>query len=83
MDGDDEMMVHKFMEEEADVIADDVEEAAAPRHGGMKFGQKKSKPRQRMEGHAMLYTDYFTDETSYYAKNFRMRYRMHKEVFRK
>jgi hypothetical protein len=34
---------------------------AAPSSEGLKFGRKKADERQRMESHAMLYADYFSD----------------------
>jgi hypothetical protein len=36
-----------------------------PWRGGSKLGRKKLKPRQRMEGHTMLHTDYFADDATY------------------
>ena len=95
MGSDDEMIIHQFMEEEdafdADIQEDlsilnclrqmqAAEQNKAPRRGGSKFGGRKSKPRQRMEGHTMLYTDYFINGATY-ADNFRRRYRMSKELF--
>jgi hypothetical protein len=50
----------------------DAEKSKRPRHGGSKAGRKKSKPRQRMEGHTMLHNDYFADEATH-AYNFRRR----------
>jgi hypothetical protein len=47
---------------------------------GSNARRKKSKPRQRMEGHTMLHTDYFADEATH-ADNFRCRYRMSKGFF--
>jgi hypothetical protein len=46
------------------------EEDAAPILGGSSVGRKKSKPRQRLEGHVMLYNDYFADDPTYNAKDF-------------
>jgi hypothetical protein len=57
-----------------------VEKKKGPHCGGSKPGRKKSKPRQRLEGHTMLYNDYFSDSSTH-ADNFRMRYRMSKEMF--
>jgi hypothetical protein len=86
MDSDNEMIVHQFMEEEADATADKEEHMAvllgmlqlqveedtfAPIRGGSSTGQRKSKPRQGLEGHAMLYNDCFSDDPTYNAKDFR------------
>jgi hypothetical protein len=54
------------------------EEEAAPRR--IKFGEKKSKPQQRMEGYTILHNDYFADDTTH-ADNFRHRYRMSNGLF--
>jgi isoprenylcysteine carboxyl methyltransferase (ICMT) family protein YpbQ len=83
MDSDEEMMLNLFMEVEATSYEDEhitilscllqlqaEDEKATLKHGGSKFGQKNSKPRHRMEGHAMLYTDYFVDDSTYNAKDF-------------
>jgi hypothetical protein len=51
-----------------------------PRRGGSRPGRKKSKPRQKMEGHTMLHNDYFADDATH-ADNFRRRYRMSKDLF--
>jgi hypothetical protein len=48
--------------------------------GGSKPRRKKSKPHQRLEGHTMLYNDYFADEATQ-ADNFWKRYWMGKDVF--
>jgi hypothetical protein len=73
MDNDDDMMIHHFMEEQDNAAADEDDHLkilacllqlqanqlrnVAPSFGGSKFGRRKSKERQRMEGHAMLYAD--------------------------
>ena len=96
MDSDDEMM-QQLLEEEDQADSDDREhlailfslrrmqqdaaKKAGPRRGGSKPGRIKSKKRQRMEGHAMLYADYFADDAPYDAKDFRRRYRMSKDLF--
>jgi hypothetical protein len=36
-----------------------------------------------MEGHVMLYIDYFNEESTYTPKDFHGRFRMHKELFMK
>jgi hypothetical protein len=42
------------------------EEKARTKRGGSKCGRKN--PRQRMKGHVMLYTDYFTEDSTYTPK---------------
>jgi hypothetical protein len=63
-------------------MLDDAEEKKKkrPRRGGSKLGRRKSKPRQRLEGHTMLYNDYFSD-TATHADNFRRLYWMSKDLF--
>jgi hypothetical protein len=89
-------MLHQFREEEGDVPSDEeeqmtilscllqlqaLEDAATPGRGGSKFVQEKSKHRQRMEGHAILYTKYFAmNESTYNAKYFCPCYRMKKDL---
>ena len=51
-----------------------------PRRGGSRLGRKKSKSRQRMEGHTMLHNDYFADDATR-TNNFWRRYRMSKGLF--
>jgi hypothetical protein len=51
----------------------ETEKRRRPRHGRSRSGRRKSKPRQRMEGHVMLHNDYFADDATY-ADNFRCRY---------
>ena len=86
MDSDDELMATLLMEEEADIEAEEeenmailacllqlqAEEAAIaePKHGASKPGRMKTKPRQRMEGHCMLYIDYFADVPAFTPKGF-------------
>ena len=86
MDSDDEMMIQTFLDEQADADADeeghlliiaallqlqvDEENNANPKRGGSWPGRRKSKPRQRMEGHVMLYTDYFADVPTYTQRIF-------------
>jgi hypothetical protein len=84
MANNNEMMIHQFIEEEAVGAANEeenmsvlmallklqAEEDAAPILGGSSVGRKKSKPRQRLEGHVMLYNDYFADDPTYNAKDF-------------
>lgn len=88
-------MIVAMMEEEDAYDADDQEnltvltalrqmqldDAKKPKRGGSKPGRRKSKKRQRLEGHAMLFSDYFADDSTYDEKDFRRRYRMNKEVF--
>jgi hypothetical protein len=47
-----------------------VAEDAAPILGESSAKRKKLKPRQRLEGHVMLYNDYFSDDPTYNAKDF-------------
>jgi hypothetical protein len=61
------------------MLDDAAEKKKGPRRGGSKPGRKKSKPRQRLEGHTMLYNDYFSDSATH-ADNFRWRYRMITEL---
>ena len=67
MDSNGELMVHMLMEQEANINGDEDEQLAIlaclllvqadeatnaePKHGGSKFGRRKMKPRQRMNGH--------------------------------
>ena len=101
MDSDDELMATLLMEEEADIEAEEeenmailaclvqlqAEEAAnaEPKHGGSNPGRMKTKPRQRMEGHYMLYIDYFidyfADVPAFTPKDFRWRFRMNMDLF--
>jgi hypothetical protein len=80
MDSDDEMMIHCFMEEEENVTADhltilayllqfqsDELINAAPRRGGSRFGRRNAKERQRVEGHEMIYANYFADRQLHQA----------------
>jgi hypothetical protein len=60
---------------------DDVEERKkSPRHGGSGLGRKKSKPQQGLEGHSILYNDYFFN-TPRDADKFWLLYGMSKELF--
>jgi hypothetical protein len=66
------MMMHPFMEEEAITTADEEEnfiilttleqlqagKKATPKREDSKCGRKKLKLSKRMDGHAILYTDY-------------------------
>ena len=86
MDIDDKLMVNLLMEEEADIEAEEeenltilacllqlqAEEAAnaAPKRGGSNPGRRQTKPRQRMEVHCMLYSDYFADVPAFTTKIF-------------
>ncbi|XP_071676801.1 uncharacterized protein [Lolium perenne] len=96
MDSDDEMVALLLEDEQAfdddlrehlliiaslqDMLDDEAEKRKRPRRGGSRPGRRKSKPRQRMEGHAMLHNDYFADDATH-ADNFRRRYRMSKGLF--
>ncbi|XP_071683332.1 uncharacterized protein [Lolium perenne] len=96
MDSDDEMVALLLEDEQAfdddlrehlliiaslqDMLDAEVEKRKRPRRGGSRPGRRKSKPRQRMEGHAMLQNDYFADGATH-ADNFRRRYRMSKGLF--
>jgi hypothetical protein len=46
------------------------DENNAPKRGGSNRERKKSKPRQRMEEHVMLYTKYFANDSTYTPKGF-------------
>ena len=97
MDNDDEMAMHLIMQEEDDIDAEEEESIAIlaclakmqieedtnanPKRGGSKFGRKKSKLRMRLEGHCMLYGDYFAEDPVYDEKDFRRRFRMGKNLF--
>ncbi|XP_071677011.1 uncharacterized protein [Lolium perenne] len=96
MDNDDEMVALLLEDEQAfdddlrehlliiaslqDMLDAEAEKRKRPRRGGSRPGRRKSKPRQRMEGHAMLHNDYFADDATH-ADNFRRRYRMSKGLF--
>nr|XP_051196070.1 uncharacterized protein LOC127309140 [Lolium perenne] len=96
MDSDDEMVALLLEDEQAfdddlrehlliiaslqDMLDAEAEKRKRPRRGGSRPGRRKSKPRQRMEGHAMLHNDYFADGATH-ADNFRRRYRMSKGLF--
>ena len=97
MDSDDELMAAMLLEEEAAIAEEEDENLAilscllqlqadedanaAPKWGGSSFGRKKSKPRQRMEGHCMLVSDYFAETPVATAKDFRRRFRMNRGLF--
>ncbi|XP_071678372.1 uncharacterized protein [Lolium perenne] len=88
MDSDDEMVALLLEDEQAfdddvrehlliiaslqDMLDAEAEKRKRPRRGGSRPGRRKSKPRQRMEGHAMLHNDYFADDATQ-ADNFRRR----------
>jgi hypothetical protein len=55
----------------------EAEKRKRPLRRGSRLRRKKSKFRQRMEGHTMLHNDYFPDDVTH-AENFRRRYRMSK-----
>jgi hypothetical protein len=48
-----------------------------------RLGARESKPRQGLEGHAMLYNYYFSNDPTYNAKDFRRRYRRNRDLFMK
>ena len=97
MDSDDELTAAMLLEEEAANVEEEDENiailacllqlqadeaaTAAPKRGGSSFGRKKTKPRQRMEGHCMLVSDYFADVPVATAKDFRRRFRMNRGLF--
>ncbi|KAK1665945.1 hypothetical protein QYE76_054104 [Lolium multiflorum] len=96
MDIDDEMLALLLEDEQAfdddlrehlliiaslqDMVDAEAEKRKRPRRGGSRRGRRKSKPRQRMEGHTMLHNDYFADGATH-EDNFRRRYRMSKGLF--
>jgi hypothetical protein len=49
--------------------------------GGSKPGKRKNKERNRLLYDALLKSDYFNDETTYDANDFRRRFRMRRHVF--
>jgi hypothetical protein len=57
MDSDDEVM-HVLVEKETNTYTDEEEHFMTLRSSSTR--RKKSEPKQRVEGYAMLYTDYFT-----------------------
>ena len=97
MDSDDEVMAHLLMEEETDIAVEEEENMAilvcllqlqadeaanaASKRGGSNSVRKKTKPRQRMEGHCMLYTGYFAYWPAFTPKDFRRLFWMNKELF--
>jgi hypothetical protein len=98
MDSDDEeeQMFTELFEEEMAAAAQDEEhmlilaclsglyaEKAIGRRGGSAPGHQKCKPRQRMEGYCILYTDYFTDSSLHGETIFRRRFRMSRKLFLK
>jgi hypothetical protein len=57
-------------------MLDDAEEKKKrPRGGSSRPGRKKSKPHHRLEGHTMLYNDYFSDSATH-VENIWRSYRM-------
>jgi hypothetical protein len=57
-------------------MLDDAEEKKKrPRRGCSRPGRKKSKSRQRLEGHTMLYNNNFSDSATH-AENIQRCYRM-------
>jgi hypothetical protein len=40
----------------------------APKYRGLKFGEKNTNKRERMEAHCVLYADYFVDVSTYIPK---------------
>ena len=48
---------------------------AAPKEGGSVHGRKKTKLRQKMEGHCMLLSDYSADYPTFTAKDFHQVFR--------
>jgi hypothetical protein len=62
------------------MLDDVVEKKKGPRRGGSKPGRQKSQPRQRLEGHTMLYNNYICVSATH-ANIFCRYYRMCKELF--
>jgi hypothetical protein len=93
MDREDEMVVKMMEDEQAfdddlqehlsiilslqNILDANAGKKKRPRRGGSKPGRKKSKPRQRKDGHTMLHNDYFAEDAAQ-ADNFWRRYRMSK-----
>ena len=96
MDSDDEIMFCQIMGEEA-ALADDEEnemvmttlleamvvEAAELKHGGSRKGHRANKNRQGATGHKLLWDEYFSDTPANLPHEFRRRFRMNREVFRR
>ena len=95
MDSDDEMAMHLIMQED-DIDAEEEESIAIlaclamqikedtnanPKRGGSEFGRRKRKLRMRVEGHCMLYGDYFIEDPRFDEKDFRRRFRMSRNLF--
>lgn len=99
MDNDDEAMALLLMEEEAEIDAEedecmailgclaklqaDEDANAEPKRGGSKPGRRKTKLRMRLEGHAMLFADYFDEVPRFDASDFRRGFRMSRRLFHK
>jgi hypothetical protein len=90
-------MMHYFMQEEENAVDEEEEHLTiiaalpqlqadelsnvVPSRGGSKLGRRKTKERQRMEGHVMLHADSFADNASCTRKEFWRCFRMRKEMF--
>ena len=97
MDSDDEQMIELLMQEEADAAAERQEQMlmltaailrrkrlnSRPRRGGSKKGKVANKERHREAGALLLETDYFAENATQTAKDFRRRFRMNKGLFMK
>ena len=97
MDSDDEMAMHLIMQEEDDNDTEEEESIAIlaclakmqieedtnanPKRGGSKFGRRKGKLRMRVEGHCMLYGNYFSEDLRFDEKDFRRRFWMSRNLF--
>jgi hypothetical protein len=93
-DNKEELMFVELFQAEMAAVAQDEEhmlilaclsslyvEKAIGLRGGSALGCRKCKPRQRMEGYYMLYTDYFADSTLHGEAVFRCRFRMSWKLF--
>jgi hypothetical protein len=58
-----------------------IAEVDKPRLGGFMPRRRKSKPTQRIEGHCILYADYFADDPLHNDVIFRCSFRMSKKLF--
>ena len=97
MDSDDEQMIELLMQKEANAAAERQEQMlmltatilcrkwlnSRPRHGGSKKRMAANKERHREAGALLLDTDYFAENATQTAKDFRRRFRMNKDLFMK
>ena len=58
-------------------------EAAERKHGGSTKGRRANKNHQRATGHRLLWDEYFSDTLANLTHEFRLCFRMNREVFRR